>query len=328
MNLERFLRTREPAWNELAQIVAEARTRPDRLPPARLLRLGALYRAAAADLAYARRRFPADPAVATLEEFVGRARHLVYASERRSERLWGFLAHGYWARIRERPALLAISALLLFVPAGLAALWAHGDPADAAQVMPGRFDGLTEPRTEGTDLGLTAGEAGTFSARIFTNNIQVTFVAFAGGMTAGLATAAALVFNGLVLGVVAGLAVQAGNGSPLVQLVVPHGLLELSCIVVAGAAGLRMGWALVDPGRGPRGERLVQEARAAAELALGTAPWLVVAGLVEGFVTPEGLGVGGAMAAGVGLAAAYWALVCLPRRGDPAAPAVTPVPAT
>jgi len=322
MNLERFLQTREPAWNELAVIVADARSRPERLPPARILRLGALYRAAAADLAYARRRFPSDPSVTTLEDLVGRSRHLVYAHQGRSERLWTFLARGYWVRIRERPAVLAVSALLLFLPAGASALWAHAEPAEAAQVMPGRFDGLTQPRTEGTDLGFTAGEAGTFSAQIFTNNIQVTFVAFAGGMTAGILTAAALAFNGLVLGVVCGLAVQAGNASPLVQLVVPHGVLELSCITVAGAAGLRMGWAIVDPGRGRRSERLVAEARAAAELALGTAPWLVLAGLVEGFVTPEGLGVAGALAVGLTLGAAYWALVWV--RGAPGAPVVTP----
>ena len=95
----------------------------------------------------------------------------------------------------------------------------------------------------------------------------------------------------------------------LVELIVPHGVLELSCIVVAGAAGLRMGWALVDPGRRPRGQALVTEARAAIELVLGTALWLVVAGLVEGFVTPLGIGVGPALAVGFGLGAVYWALV-------------------
>jgi len=78
---------------------------------------------------------------------------------------------------------------------------------------------------------------------------------------------------------------------------------------VAGAAGLRMGWALVDPGRRPRGEALASEARAAVELVLGTAVWLVVAGLVEGLVTPLGIGPGRAIAVGVGLAAIYWALV-------------------
>jgi uncharacterized membrane protein SpoIIM required for sporulation len=93
---------------------------------------------------------------------------------------------------------------------------------------------------------------------------------------------------------------------------------------VAGAAGLRMGWAVVDPGRRRRRVALAEEARAGAELALGTAPWLVLAGVVEGFVTPAGLGVGPALAVGFGLAAVYWALAW--RRGRPSV-ALTPGPA-
>jgi uncharacterized membrane protein SpoIIM required for sporulation len=128
-------------------------------------------------------------------------------------------------------------------------------------------------------------------------------------------------FNGVLVGVVAGVGLAAGNGSVLVELLVPHGVLELSCIVVAGAAGLRMGWAVVDPGRRPRGQALAAEARAAMELALGTAVWLVVAGLTEGLVTPLGIGVGPAVAVGVGLGAVYWGLVW--RQGRPTTAPVT-----
>ncbi len=66
----------------------------------------------------------------------------------------------------------------------------------------------------------------------------------------------------MLIGVVAGVGVAAGNGEALVELIVPHGVLELSCIVVSGAAGLRIGWAIVDPGRRPRGQALVTERRA------------------------------------------------------------------
>ena len=93
-----------------------------------------------------------------------------------------------------------------------------------------------------------------------------------------------------MLGVVGGLAIGSGNGRPFFELVTAHGVLELSCIVVAGAAGLRLGWAIIDPGNRTRGEALREEARAAIEIVLGTAPWLVVAGLVEGFLTPSGTG--------------------------------------
>lgn len=319
MKLDLFLRDGEPAWTELAGLVAAAGGRPERLGPDGVRRLGTLYRSAAADLALARRRFPLDPVVARLEEVVGRARHLVYAGEARRESLGSFFGRRYWQRVVERPAMLAIAALLLFAPVGVGAAWARSDPAAAGGVVPASLGGGSVRDRQGADLGLTPGESTSFSTQIFLNNIRVTLTAFAGGITGGVLTAAALIFNGLVIGVIGGLAVGGDRTSVFVQLVAPHGVLELSCIVVAGAAGLRMGWAVVDPGHRRRSVALAAEARAGAELALGTAPWLVLAGLVEGFVTPAGIGVGPALAVGFGLAAAYWALAW--RRGRPAAAA-------
>jgi protein-S-isoprenylcysteine O-methyltransferase Ste14 len=101
-----------------------------------------------------------------------------------------------------------------------------------------------------------------------------------------------------------------------VELVAPHGFLELSCIAVAAAAGFRVGWAVINPGPRARAAALVAEARVGAEVVLGTIPWLVVAGVVEGFVTPRRIGVPAALAVGIGLAALYWALVLW--RGRPA----------
>ena len=319
MNLDRFLREREPAWAELGTLVATAKGRPERLGAASVRRLGALYRSAAADLALGRRRFPSEPAVARLEELVGRARHLVYATESRRMSLGSFLARGYWQRVAERPMVLVVSALLLFAPMAVGAAWVQDDPVAAVGMVPDAFRGGDESRAEGTDLGLSTAESAAFSTQIFVNNIRVTLLAFAGGISLGLLTAFSLVFNGLLVGVLGALSARAGRLPEFVELVAPHGVLELSCIVVAGAAGLRMGWSLVDPGRGRRRDALAREARAAAELALGTAPWLVLAGLVEGFVTPAGGGLGPALVIGVALGAAYWALVW--RAGRAPAPA-------
>ena len=309
MNLDRFIADRRPSWDELDALLGEAKGRPERIGADKMRRLGTLYRGAAADLAVARRRYPAEPAVPALEDLVGRAHSLVYGTAARRESALDFLAHGYWRRVRERPALLAVAAVLLLTPMLVAGLWAWDDPGAAGALLPSSSEAVGRPRTEGTDLGLSTGERASFSAGIFTNNIRVTFGAVAGGMTFGLLTAALLIFNGVLIGVVGGVGTAAGNGSALVELIVPHGVLEISCIVVAGAAGLRMGWALVDPGRRPRGQALLTEARAAIELVLGTALWLVVAGLTEGLVTPLGIGVAPALAVGFGLGAVYWALV-------------------
>jgi uncharacterized membrane protein SpoIIM required for sporulation len=129
-------------------------------------------------------------------------------------------------------------------------------------------------------------------------------------------TAAVLLYNGVLLGTVSGLAIGAGNARVFFELVTAHGVLELSCIVVTAAAGLRMGWALIEPGRRRRIDSLVAEGRRAVEIVLGTAPWLVLAGLVEGFFTPAGIGLAAVLTVGFGLAATYWVLVIV--RGTPA----------
>jgi uncharacterized membrane protein SpoIIM required for sporulation len=309
VNLDRFVADRRPSWDELDALLGEAKGRPERIGADKMRRLGSLYRGAAADLAVARRRFPAETTVPALEDLVGRAHAVVYGTGVRRESFLAFLAHGYWRRVRERPVLLAVAAVLLFLPTLVAGLWAWDDPGAAGAMLPATSEAVGRPRTEGTDLGLSPGERASFSAGIFTNNIQVTFAAVAGGIAFGLLTAGILVFNGVMIGVVAGVGVAAGNGEALVELITPHGVLELSCIVVAGAAGLRMGWALVDPGRRPRRQALVTEARAAIEIVLGTALWLVIAGLTEGLVTPLGIGPWWAVVVGFGLGALYWALV-------------------
>src|SRR5438445_12263585 len=135
-------------------------------------------------------------------------------------------------------------------------------------------------------------------------------VAFTGGLSLGLMTALSLAFNGVVLGAVAGLMIGAGNWVGFVDLVTGHGVLALSCIVVAGAAGLRLGWSIVDPGRPTRAASLTAEARRTIGIVLGTTPWLVVAGIVEGFrATLSNAGLGAVIGVGFGLGALYWGLV-------------------
>lgn len=309
MNVDRFLAERQPLWNELLELVAAARNKPERLGPQGVRRLGELYRSSAADLALARRKFPGDPVVRRLEELVGRARNLVYDSPTRRGSSVSFFATGYWQRVAERPLALAVAALLLFGPALLAGAWALRDPAAAIGVVPGQFRSAAEPREPGRDLGLSVEQQAAFSSQIMTNNIRVTFVAFAGGVALGLLTAAVTVYNGTFLGAVGGLAIGAGGAVPFFELVVAHGILELSCIIVAAAAGLRLGWSIVEPGRRKRVDALVEEGRKTVEMILGTAPWLVIAGLAEGFVTPAGLGLPLVLMVGFGLGGLYWGLV-------------------
>ena len=323
-NLDQFVSERAPTWTELEQLVERGGNRPSRLGAAGVRRLGDCYRATAADLALARRRFPGDPVVARLDGLVQRARHCVYNSPTSRSSAREFFSHGYWRRVRERKGILALSFLCLALPTLLAGFWAWRDPGPASGLVPSQYQSVTQPRTPGQSLGLTVDQESAMASQIFTNNIFVTFEAFAGGLLLGAGSLYVLLQNGVMLGVVGGLAIGSGNGRPFFELVTAHGVLELSCIIVAGSAGLRVGWSIIDPGNRTRGEALREEARAAIELILGTAPWLVVAGLVEGFLTPSGTGLPTVLAVGFSLGAVYWGLVLW--RGAPAEP--EPVPET
>jgi uncharacterized membrane protein SpoIIM required for sporulation len=321
-NLDEFVQTRSAMWDELDQLVTAARGTPARLGPERVRRLGTCYRAAAADLAFSRRRFPTDPMVFRLEQLVHRGHQAVYHTTPRTATLRENVSRGYWRRIRERPGLLVCATAFLALPMLLAGYWAWRDPGAAGGLVPSSYQTVTEPRQAGRDLGISVDDQSDLAARIFTNNIRVSFLAFAGGILLGLGTLYVLLYNGMQIGAIAGLAIGAGNSEPFFELVVAHGVLELSCIIVSGVAGLRIASAIVDPGNRDRGRALRAEAAAAVEIILGTVCWLVVAGLVEGFVTPAGNGLTTVILVGVSLGAMFWGLVWW--RGAPATSAPEP----
>jgi uncharacterized membrane protein SpoIIM required for sporulation len=322
VNLERFVAERRPDWDELDGLVRTARRRAERLGPERVRRLGTLYRAAAADLAFARSRFPGDPVVRRLEDLVGRSRHLVYSAPGGGRgSLIRFFVRDYWRLVAERWIAIVVAIVLLFGPAALAGAWGMRDPAAAIGVLPTDFRDVVEEERPWTDM--PPDEQAAFSSAVLTNNIRVTVLSFAGGITLGLLTALVLIYNGILLGAIAGLMIEAGNGTGFVDLVTGHGVLELTCVVVAGAAGLSFGWSIVEPGRGTRTAALRREAVRTIAIILGTAPWLVVAGVVEGFRAELAeAGLTWVIGVGVGLGALYWSLVLLlgRRRAPTAAP--------
>jgi uncharacterized membrane protein SpoIIM required for sporulation len=125
------------------------------------------------------------------------------------------------------------------------------------------------------------------SSMIMTNNISVSFLAFAFGMTLGVGTLYLMVFNGLMLGAIAGLCHTHGLDIPFWSFVLPHGVIELSAIFIAGGAGFLLATALLAPGDLPRKQALMKRARQAGRLILGCVPLLVVAGIVEAFFSPS-----------------------------------------
>jgi uncharacterized membrane protein SpoIIM required for sporulation len=118
---------------------------------------------------------------------------------------------------------------------------------------------------------------------------MVAFVAFGGGVLLCAVTAFVLVTNGANLGEAAGVFAAAGQEGRFFGLVLPHGLLELTSVVIAGGAGLRLGWTVIHPGDRSRSQALATEGRRAVTIVLGLILTFIVAGTIEGFVAGSGL---------------------------------------
>jgi uncharacterized membrane protein SpoIIM required for sporulation len=249
---------------------------------------GRAYRRVVSDLAIAQRDFPEDQLTLWLNGLAARAHLRLYRSPAPS---WRSLRKFFWSdfarRFRSAGPYLVASALLLFGPAIVAYVGAFYNETLREALVPASLRSVMESGRTWTDIqpGLRPGMA----TLIFTNNIQVAFLSFAGGVLCGLGTVYVLVTNGLALGGVLGAAQFYGVAPLLWSFVSPHGYLELTCIVIAGAAGLMLGDALLRPGLQLRREALARAARRAVELVLGAAPVLVAAGLIEGFVSPSEL---------------------------------------
>ncbi|WP_026341024.1 stage II sporulation protein M [Actinomadura atramentaria] len=131
----------------------------------------------------------------------------------------------------------------------------------------------------------TEHSASSFAFHVWVNNAWVSAVALMFGILLGLPTLYVLFMNQLNLGLTAGLMFAHGKGAVFFGLILPHGMLELSAVYLACAAGLRLGWTVIDPGPRRRGEALAQEGRALIAVAIGLVGVLFVSGLIEGFVT-------------------------------------------
>lgn len=320
--LSGFVAERQDRWDEYENLLDQAGKRPERLGGSGVRRLAALYRATAADLVAARQRFGEEAVVERLETLVRRGQGLIYERATRRGNLIDFFADRYWELLWQRRAPLALAALVLVGPALLMVQWALVSPEAVTGLVPPEFLWVADAET--TDQGMGAVGLAGFSTFVLTNNIRVALTAFVAGITWGIGTAVLVGYNGVLFGALTGLAAGAGNLSLLGEATLAHGILELSCIVVAGAAGLSLGRAMLRPGHLTRRESLTVEARDALLIAAGTAPWLVVAGLVEGYVSRVGLSLLPTAIIGVALGSIFWGLVWWRGRASEARPALRP----
>jgi uncharacterized membrane protein SpoIIM required for sporulation/uncharacterized RDD family membrane protein YckC len=291
-----LVRRQRPQWDEYETLLGYARKQGlDQLGEARVSRFGQLYREMAADLARARTYGGSPELLYALERMVGTGHNLLYRPPARSwRRFRDFATGGFAALARRRWKPIALASALFYLPALLTFASIRAQPELAREVLPEVLLERAESAAEKEARGEGYAEVPevfmpAMATSLVSNNVQVTFLAFAGGILAALGTVYVLVMNGVMLGGVAAAFANEGQSLHLWTFVLPHGVIELTAIGIAGGAGLWLGSAILLPGRRTRREVLVTRGREAVSLILGTAVMLLIAGMIEGFISPSEL---------------------------------------
>ncbi|MFP4283209.1 MAG: stage II sporulation protein M [Opitutales bacterium] len=294
IDLDKFVRTERPFWEELEAAldrleVATAKSVPDL---AGVNRLVYLFERASADLAKLE-TYAADPeTVRYLQRLVARAYGELHAESRQGVRLrplsWFFGT--FPETVRRHAGLLLVSFVLTLLGGAFGAGAVVYDAQAKGVIMPFPHllvDPSERVAMEEADGGRQAGAShAVFASQLMTHNTKVSIFAMALGLTFGLGTGVVLFYNGVILGAVVADFVAAGESVFLAGWLLPHGSVEIPCILIAGQAGLVLGRALIGRGtRDPLAARMRAVRGDVATLIGGVAVILVWAGLIESFVS-------------------------------------------
>ncbi len=286
---DEIVAARQADWRELETILSRGASLAELDGPC-ISRAAALYRSLSSDLILCRARATPD-LVAYLDSLANRAHSALYGAEPfRAPSLVSLLVREFPQALRRNIVFFAASCALFLIPCAVGVLLALFEPDLAAKVLPrstldhmadmysGGFDG---GRSEGTDAGM----AGFYVY----NNVGIAFRCFATGILFGLGSVWFLVYNGMHIGIVAGWVTASGFGHNIGTFMCGHGPFELTAIVIAGAAGLRMGHAFIVTQGRTRVGSLREAAPDLVRLIVGAAVMLLIAAAIEGFWSPSGL---------------------------------------
>jgi uncharacterized membrane protein SpoIIM required for sporulation len=284
VDVDAFVLTHRDTWDRLDQLVKRRR----RLTGDEVDELVGLYQRVSTHLSMLRSASSDLTLVGRLSSLVARARAAVTGAHapvsREFTRFWtvSFPVVAY----RARWWWLA-TAVLFFAVTAVISIWVIGSPEVQSTIgTPSEIDELVNH-----DFASYYSEhsAAAFGLHVWVNNSWVAAKCIAFSILLGVPIPFVLFSNAANLGVVSGLMLSAGKGDVMLGLLIPHGLLEMTAIFLAGAVGMRLGWSVIAPGDRPRGQVLAEQGRAVVSVAVGLTVVLLVSGAIEAFVTPSPL---------------------------------------
>jgi uncharacterized membrane protein SpoIIM required for sporulation len=327
MELVEYVELRRPKWVTLERLLDVAeRDGLKRLSLDDARALARLYRSASSDLLWVRAHAGSAEVGGYLNDLVGRAYALTYPGKKvRLGDIGRFLTRGFPDLMTAEWRAVVASMLVFWAGFGFGWVGMMVDPEAAPYLVPEqhlKLDPTERAEDEAKSDGAGVEGQAAFASFLFTHNIQVAFLAFALGITAGLGTVIMLFGNGVLLGALAWVYASRGMMGWFWAWILPHGIPEITAICIAGAAGFLLARGLVAPQGLSRRVALRREAVSAVKLLLGTVALFVLAGLIEGTISqihPPKLSIAFkltfAVVVGLGVYAYLWSGWL--RRGDP-----------
>ncbi len=287
---DEFVAARGADWRELDRLLGGGDSLHER-DGATISRAAGLYRSLCTDLMRCRAARVTPDLAAHLDGLAGRAHAALYGAQPlRWPGLYALFARDFPRALRDNGRIFAVACALFFLPfaVGLAGALTSDDfsthviPAGQLEAMARSYaDGFAGGRDASTDTGM----AGFY----VWNNVGIAFRCFATGILYGAGSLFFLIYNGLLTGTGVGYVMSAGHGGNIWTFMCGHAPFELTAIVIAGGAGLQMGYALVATRGLTRVTSLRRAAPAIARQILGAAAMLLIAALIEGFWSPSSL---------------------------------------
>jgi uncharacterized membrane protein SpoIIM required for sporulation len=319
MTLGKFVRKNRPNWQRLEAMLGFIEARgPRRTDRSFLRELSSLYRVTTGDLAFAQTHYRGTTLLLFLHQLVARAHNQIYRPHPFSLRVASrFFLNEIPQAVRDHLQAVAWSGIIFMLGIALGLSAVQFDEQAASIILPNEILNSIYSGKMWTGEIFSVVPAPVASTFLFTSNISVALLAFAGGLSYGFITAWILFQNGFMLGVVFKLCADYGLLGALFAFIAGHGVLEISAILIAGGGGFVVANALLNPGSLSRSDAIAKQGRSAVRMAVACFPALVTAGCIEAFISPSHFALWFKVILGLTLGGSFWLYLLFTGRKTP-----------